>query len=405
MLARGHDDHRTEEIHLGDAIFVEHAAPAPTPANDARYPVARRAQREHAPASTLYEEFHPFGTSAYAANDSGIEVSAKRYRYIGKERDEETGLYHLGARYYASWLGRWTAADPIGLGDGVNRYAYSHGRPITLSDPRGSRATRDPRIQVGRPDPNIEISKGNVDSPDLVPLEELQWEELPVPTEEGDPVDADVEATVGSVGAAGSGRPATLGEGAEAAASGFTKGLIVGAGTALIVGAAVAALPAAAAAAVGLGLAIVAGGLIGFELGSGGLDKAKRTVRRISRGQATAEEIHDAAEITGEIVGGIIAGTRRPKGGRGASAAEAEAFSRTTTGHHGATGDEILSIIESGELRPNKAGKVFLGGSPAETFAQGADRSRAAAFSIELEAGTAVRPLLGRRRPAPQTRP
>ena len=72
----------------------------------------------------------------------------------------------------------------------------------------------------------------------------------------------------------------------------------------------------------------------------------------------------------------------------GACAAEAEAFSRTTTGHHGATGDEILSIIESGELRPNKAGKVFLGGSPSETFAKGADRSRAAAFSIELEAGT-----------------
>ncbi|MBC8074087.1 MAG: RHS repeat-associated core domain-containing protein, partial [Deltaproteobacteria bacterium] len=67
-----------------------------------------------------YEEFHPFGTSSYAANDAGIEVSAKRYRYIGKERDEETGLYHLGARYYASWLARWTAADPIGLGDGVN---------------------------------------------------------------------------------------------------------------------------------------------------------------------------------------------------------------------------------------------------------------------------------------------
>jgi len=65
-------------------------------------------------------------------------VSAKRYRYIGKERDEETGLYHLGARYYASWLGRWTAVDPIGLGDGVNRYAYSRGNPVGLRDPSGT---------------------------------------------------------------------------------------------------------------------------------------------------------------------------------------------------------------------------------------------------------------------------
>ncbi|MBC8071671.1 MAG: hypothetical protein IAG13_25325 [Deltaproteobacteria bacterium] len=87
-----------------------------------------------------YEEFHPFGTTSYAANDAGIEMSAKRYRYIGKERDEETGLYHLGARYYASWLARWTAADPIGLGDGVNRYAYARGNPVTLVDPVGTDA-------------------------------------------------------------------------------------------------------------------------------------------------------------------------------------------------------------------------------------------------------------------------
>ena len=86
-----------------------------------------------------YEEFHPFGTTSYAAADSAIEVSAKRYRYIGKERDEETGLYHCGARYLAAWLGRWTAADPIGLGDGVNRYAYSGGNPISYKDTGGSK--------------------------------------------------------------------------------------------------------------------------------------------------------------------------------------------------------------------------------------------------------------------------
>jgi len=107
-----------------------------SPANENHYP-ARRPPAEPAPASTLYEEFHPFGTTSYAANDSGIEVSAKRYRYIGKERDEETGLYHLGARYYASWLGRWTGADPIGLGDGVNRYAYAQGNPVRLFDTSG----------------------------------------------------------------------------------------------------------------------------------------------------------------------------------------------------------------------------------------------------------------------------
>ncbi|MBK8239518.1 MAG: hypothetical protein IPK74_28690 [Deltaproteobacteria bacterium] len=96
-----------------------------------------------------YEEFHPFGTTSYAANDSAVEVSAKRYRYIGKERDEETGLYHLGARYYAAWLGRWTAADPTGLADGVNRYAYCRGSPVTLRDTSGS-AAETPGLVVER---------------------------------------------------------------------------------------------------------------------------------------------------------------------------------------------------------------------------------------------------------------
>ncbi len=85
-----------------------------------------------------YEEFHPYGTTAYRAANSTLDVSASRYRYTGKERDEETGLGYHGARYYASWLGRWTAADPIGLGDGINRFAYARGSPVVLHDPSGT---------------------------------------------------------------------------------------------------------------------------------------------------------------------------------------------------------------------------------------------------------------------------
>ncbi|MFZ5480489.1 MAG: SpvB/TcaC N-terminal domain-containing protein [Myxococcota bacterium] len=84
-----------------------------------------------------YEEYHPYGTTAWWAGTSDTEVSAKRYRYTGKEKDEETGLHYHGARYYAPWLGRWTSADPIGLGDGPNRYAYVHGNPVGFRDPNG----------------------------------------------------------------------------------------------------------------------------------------------------------------------------------------------------------------------------------------------------------------------------
>ncbi len=87
-----------------------------------------------------YEEFHPYGSTAYQAGRSVAEVSLKRYRYTGKERDEETGLNHHGARYYAPWLGRWTAADPLELGDGINPYAYVKKNPARLFDQSGTSA-------------------------------------------------------------------------------------------------------------------------------------------------------------------------------------------------------------------------------------------------------------------------
>ena len=85
-----------------------------------------------------YEEYHPFGTTAYQASDASVRMAAKRYRYTGMERDEETGFGYHGARYYLSWLGRWCAADPIGLRGGLNFYTYVNNRPIILRDPSGN---------------------------------------------------------------------------------------------------------------------------------------------------------------------------------------------------------------------------------------------------------------------------
>ena len=64
--------------------------------------------------------------------------TAKRYRYIGRERDEETGLAYHGARYYAPWLGRWTSCDPIGIGDGLNVLAYCRCNPVGFTDKHGT---------------------------------------------------------------------------------------------------------------------------------------------------------------------------------------------------------------------------------------------------------------------------
>ena len=81
-----------------------------------------------------YEEYHPYGTTAFQAGRSAAEASLKRYRYTGKERDEESGLDYYGARYYASWLGRWASADPAALSDGTNMFHFVHNDPIGHSD-------------------------------------------------------------------------------------------------------------------------------------------------------------------------------------------------------------------------------------------------------------------------------
>lgn len=88
-----------------------------------------------------YEEYHPYGTTAYQAKNAAIKAAAKRYRYTGMERDEETGLEYHAARYYLPWLGRWCSADPIGIGDGVNIFVFADNNPIRFKDTNGMAIT------------------------------------------------------------------------------------------------------------------------------------------------------------------------------------------------------------------------------------------------------------------------
>ena len=47
------------------------------------------------------------------------------------------GFNYHGARYYAPWLGRWTACDPVGIVDAPSLYVYVRNRPTCLNDPNG----------------------------------------------------------------------------------------------------------------------------------------------------------------------------------------------------------------------------------------------------------------------------
>lgn len=90
-----------------------------------------------------YEEYHPYGTTAYQAVNKDVKAAAKRYRYTGMERDEETGMAYHCARYYLPWLGRWLSVDPIGIQGGMNLYSYTKGNPIKFFDQSGTQASTD----------------------------------------------------------------------------------------------------------------------------------------------------------------------------------------------------------------------------------------------------------------------
>ena len=89
------------------------------------------------------EEYLPYGETSYGG------YARKRYRFTGKERDDESGFSYHGRRYYAAWIGRWISADPKGLVDGTNLYGYAHYAPLTAVDPTGTTAVT--------PDPNLEL--------------------------------------------------------------------------------------------------------------------------------------------------------------------------------------------------------------------------------------------------------
>ncbi|MDO7174040.1 SpvB/TcaC N-terminal domain-containing protein [Mariniflexile sp. AS56] len=94
-----------------------------------------------------YEEYFAFGGSAFVYGGNVRDVQLKEYRYSGKERDDATGLYYYGFRYYAPWLCRWLNPDPIGPEDGLNVYQFVHNNPINEVDPDGLQSTLDEEIK------------------------------------------------------------------------------------------------------------------------------------------------------------------------------------------------------------------------------------------------------------------
>jgi RHS repeat-associated protein len=84
------------------------------------------------------------GTYTYDAYGNLIAVaggSSNAYLFAGEQRDSETELDYLRARYYDPLVGRFVSADayegtlddPMSLHD----YQYAHANPVVFTDPSG----------------------------------------------------------------------------------------------------------------------------------------------------------------------------------------------------------------------------------------------------------------------------
>jgi RHS repeat-associated protein len=68
---------------------------------------------------------------------SGAYPVIVNLRNPGQYFDQETGLFYNRARYYNPQSGRYITSDPIGLGGGLNTYAYVRGNPLGGVDASG----------------------------------------------------------------------------------------------------------------------------------------------------------------------------------------------------------------------------------------------------------------------------
>ena len=75
--------------------------------------------------------------SAFGKATVEVETVENNLRFPGQYFDVETGLHQNYFRDYDSVAGRYVQADPLGLVDGPNVYAYARQNPTRYTDPLG----------------------------------------------------------------------------------------------------------------------------------------------------------------------------------------------------------------------------------------------------------------------------
>jgi RHS repeat-associated protein len=100
---------------------------------------------------TAYEGFPiweatylPYGQEHAAGGAPPLAPGGQHYKFTGKERDAESGLDYMGARYYTSLTGRFISPDLPGMDQHLtnpqtlNLYVYARNNPLAYTDPTGN---------------------------------------------------------------------------------------------------------------------------------------------------------------------------------------------------------------------------------------------------------------------------
>ena len=90
---------------------------------------------DHSGTIVAAQDYYSYGEYIRSYNQG---LPNDRYKFTGKERDNESNLDYFGARYYESSSGRWLSVDPMANKyPGWSPYVYCHNNPLRLIDPNG----------------------------------------------------------------------------------------------------------------------------------------------------------------------------------------------------------------------------------------------------------------------------
>jgi RHS repeat-associated protein len=84
-----------------------------------------------------YYGYDPWGM-VLDGRSGNFGIANEKYKFTGKERDDETNYDYFGARYYDARIGRWLQVDPkMDIYPKINPFNYVLNNPLTTIDPDG----------------------------------------------------------------------------------------------------------------------------------------------------------------------------------------------------------------------------------------------------------------------------